>query len=299
MFNILYLKKHLNYCEQRIINVCLFDNKLQNINNLNNAVLEKYYRKSQFFSWVDENQTFEQFVLKIESYMKEKENVKAYISFTKNKTKPDLVFKTNAYKRKYNITSETDLITQTKYYIINQIMQGDQWTLITDIEAQNRIKNGFKIEVFGSPFNARLPYFGSLFDTDEPFGRIGDAFEILDQLDQCKNIKWRSETVFSFKDTVKITINPPSSYELQKQVFERLYNIAQKRKIECYLDIQGGLYAKYNDLRKINNKYVVALRQLLESVTYNIKQYTDAYDLYNNITKPLSTPWYCIYFKNF
>ncbi len=244
-----------------------------------------------------ENQSYDQFVKKINTNINV--NTHAYISFNNlHNLNYSFKFKTVPYKRNYNITQQTDLITQTKYYIINQLMKGDQWTLINDIESEKRKNQGFKIEVFGSPFNARLPYFGSLFDTDEPFGRIGDAFEILEKLQKKEPLYWREELIFGSEDNIKITINPPSSYEIQSKVFKYLYNITQTRKIECYLDMKGKLYTKFLEGKR-ENKYVEYLFKLLENTSYTVKQYDLAYDLYNS-TKPtkLSSPWSGIFFKN-
>ncbi len=304
LFKLISFFKTSSYLESRVLNACLFDNKLQNVNNIDAEQYKTYYNN---YSSEDNFEDFAKGVLQNVN-----KDLKVYISEHKIGN-PDLYFKKVPYTQfiKKNtgfiITSETDLITQTKYYAINKLTNnklnkkgsGDQMTLASDTEIQNRIKKGFKIEVFGSPFNARLLYFGSLFDTDEPFGRIGNAFEILEKLQNKIDLKWRNKVIISAEDIVKITVNPPSSYELQSKVFKYLYNVTQTRKIECYLDMQGSLYEQViKNNKKDIEKYVIYLRKILNNTTYSVITYTKAYDLYNN-TERIIPEWYCINFKNF
>ncbi len=300
LFKMLKLNKTLTYSANRVLNTCLFDNNLQNINNL----AEDTYSKYNNFLKKETDSSFDVFVENVNIFLQK--NLSVFATYVKlNDVKPDVIIVENPYncfnKRnlKTEITEYTNLITQTKYYIVNQIAHGDQWTLINDTESEKRKNQGFKIEVFGSPFNTRLPYFGSLFETDEPFGRIGDAFEILEKLQKKEPLYWREELVFGPEDTIKITVNPPSSFNLQIKAVELLYEIALNRKIECYLDLQSDLYKKYKDPKLQKDKYVEPLIKLLKIVKYTIEERDIAYDLYNvNKTKKLAKPWVCIHFYN-
>ena len=58
--------------------------------------------------------------------------------------------------------------------------------------------------MFDSPFNARLQHFNSIFDSDEPFGRVGSFDEILDKVCNNEAVMWRDEIVIPTDGEVKL-----------------------------------------------------------------------------------------------
>jgi hypothetical protein len=127
----------------------------------------------------------------------------------------------------------------------------NQWTLIGDMRPY--IKEGMQLEVFGSTFNTRCKYFGSVTELDEPWGRVGNAFEILEKLRKNRPILWRDSVV----PTDIILINPPSGINVQYSVVEEVLRILSVRSIKIYLHLSNTTYIKLQKYFPDWPKYVV------------------------------------------
>jgi hypothetical protein len=127
----------------------------------------------------------------------------------------------------------------------------NQWTLIKDMKPY--IKEGMQLEVFGSTFNTRCKYFGSITELDEPWGRVGNAFEIFEKLRENKPVEWRGIVV----PTDIILVNPPSGIGLQYGVVEEILLILGNRHIKIYLHLSNTTYTKIkNELPELQ-QYIV------------------------------------------
>ena len=168
---------------------------------------------------------------------------------------------------------------------------GNQWTMVSDLE-MNKLKNiGYMVEVFGSPFNTRLPYFGSIYKSDEPFGRIGTYQEIMNNLISLKPILWRNTVVFdSSKDKyINLLIQPPSGDELLVNLCNLCCEIVSIRKVKLYIGVPGKNDKYLNIFKEKVNKYIVSISIADKSWDYYANQ---------NIIDMKGREWYTIILQN-
>ena len=200
----------------------------------------------------------------------------------------------DSYGFKYS--HENFVETGIKYYIIDTVMRGDQWTMIDEKTMTAYKNNGFKVECFASPFNARLKFFGSIFKSDEPFGRIGTCFDIFDQLIKTGELKWRDEIIIGKTEIVRLIISPPSSYELIYRVLKYVRTLYEKRKCIIHIGIPAEIQKTI-----LEKKSVVAdmLAILEQSKTQNFRELYDAYSFIEGVHKKVSVPWYHYLVQNF
>jgi hypothetical protein len=147
-------------------------------------------------------------------------------------------------RKKYNfkIHNIDMILSNIKYYIIDIISPGDQWTMISNKQMKIYKKNNFKIEVFGSPHNARLKYFGSIFPDDNKFGGLGTCYNILDKLTKKGYIKYKNKLIINDNEIIKLIISPPSSHELLNYVIEKSIDLFEKRQCIIHIGITYGMY---------------------------------------------------------
>ena len=139
-------------------------------------------------------------------------------------------------------TNISDLQNRLKvvyfYKMIESLQPGNQWTLSNDNKIVDLKKRGFLIECFGSSLNARLKYFGSMSEIDNPFGRIDDGFILMDKIADGKELEWHKELINNGTDMLKLLINPPSSNSLVYGSLEKVLKILEKRpRIEIIYEI--------------------------------------------------------------
>lgn len=147
------------------------------------------------------------------------------------------------------------------YRNLIDLSPGDQWTLATDTEMQDLAARGFNLECYGSAFNTRLKYFGSISDLDEPYGRIGPALEILDTIAAKKPLMWRTEVVNNGKDIIRFTVNPPSGKHGLYETIERIIKILEIRKAEIMLYVPTSFATLAADSHFSKIKEFVAKRR--------------------------------------
>lgn len=113
------------------------------------------------------------------------------------------------------------------------LVSGNQFSLFSDEEISTLKNEGFNIEVFGSSYNTRLQYFGSLYTEDRPLGRLGTAEEILEKILAGDQLYWYDEAVRSDK----FTLSPPSGRDLIEKTVKYCIEILQKHKVYLILAI--------------------------------------------------------------
>lgn len=114
--------------------------------------------------------------------------------------------------------------------------EGNQLSLFSNAEIKILKSKGYNIEVFGSAYNTRLCYFGSLYAEDEPLGRIGDAEEILTAILEGKTIRWRNKIV----KTEKFIVSPPSGRTIIKKVIDYCLSILSAHRIKLILALPAS-----------------------------------------------------------
>lgn len=176
------------------------------------------------------------------------------------------------YFSKFILKRKEEAIADIKYYTLYYMTAGNQWTMVSDLE-MNKLKNiGYMVEVFGSPFNTRLKWFGSLYESDAPFGRLGTYKEIIENLINEKSNK-----------VVKIVINPPSGDLLITELCKNIFRLLDARKVEIRLFIPAK-----------NDKYI----NIVRGKYFISSQIEDkAYDLYTVIDMR-GREWYNILLRS-
>ena len=143
----------------------------------------------------------------------------------------------------YKWTVKEEVLSTIKHHILTELSTGNQWTMLDDKQIDFFKSAGHNIEVFGSPFNTRLQYFGSLYESDEPFGRIGTYQEILDTVEAGQELKWRNNIVVPinekkiFTPILKLIISPPSGTKLLLDLYARCIRILNIRSAEIYVGV--------------------------------------------------------------
>lgn len=224
---------------------------------------------------------------------------KTYDKLKKKKSKAILISIHNnlVIKKNYGFKfMYKDIIfANIKYYLADIIFKGDQWTMIHDYQMEIYKKNGFKVEVFGSPFNTRLKYFGSIFLTDNVFGRIGTFEEIMDKLTRDGILMWRNEIIIDETDIIKLVISPPSSRELIMLIIKRVYKLFKKRTCIIHLGVSYNIYNGRNG-RALLKKLFGITEQIIMPVEYAKEMYTK--DGREGKIKKVSAKWYNILLYN-
>ena len=171
------------------------------------------------------------------------------------------------YFSKFILKRKEEVLSTIKHHTLHSIAPGNQWTMI-NTEKINSLKTaGYKIEVFGSPFNTRLPYFGSLYKCDEPFGRIGTYEEILTAVELREDIKWRDTTVISHTDkNIKLLIQPPSGKFILNDLCARALRMLNARSVEIYMGMPAynNKFLNYFQ-QKIFKKYFISYEYMTKS----------------------------------
>lgn len=164
--------------------------------------------------------------------------------------------------------SDKELLLLNVYYAaLNSLSSGDQWTCITNDKMQLMHEAGYLIECFGSAFNVRSPWFGSITELDEPVGRIGTWDEILNTLINNKPLKWRTETIIAADAPCRLMISPPSGSELQLNVVRTAFKLLDSRP-DCKIFLSLS-YQHKNMLEEIyNSKYFVDKQLITETRSY-------------------------------
>lgn len=168
----------------------------------------------------------------------------------------------NRKKIGYNVTSVDEFKVQMFYRVIVDLSPGDQWSLSDNEEIQQLIADGYTIECFGSSFNTRFKYFGSMSELDKPFGRIGTAFEILDAISKHEVITWNNEIVSDGKTPLKITVNPPSGTLTLYNTVESVIKVLESVSIDIRLHLPNSFLVDIEkshlpDLRKFCKEEVM------------------------------------------
>lgn len=161
-------------------------------------------------------------------------------------------------KTLYPDVSELEIFrVNALYSSLKHISPGHQWTLYSDWEHSALRDEGFGIECFGSAFNSRFPYFGSLSVVDEPFGRLGTYAEILEKFANNEPIMYRGKVV----ECHKITVDPPSTKFLIFHSFELICEVLRKHAgpIEIIYNMPKYLY---NEEFHAADQWLVAKREL-------------------------------------
>lgn len=286
------INKNFTYMQNRVIVVLLLYTRWKNFDLTNEEyfkqIKEAYLRRFEYGIIKKKWEDFEKKLLEI--YNKHFSNNDKYnykILSGKDNDNKDNNNKNNNNKDKfliplkkignrdsydYKYTEYDKVITNLKYFTMDIIAKGDQWSLLSDEDIKNYQLIGYQMEVFGSPFNARMRYFGSIFDTDEPFGRVGSYDEILQMVIDNKDVKWRDQIVIPKDEKVKILINQPSSVQIAKKVVNFVSQIMKKRK--CILVVCFPTSYSYN---KIYQKLIDDFKEQI----VNIKMIDIAYDIYD------------------
>ena len=131
--------------------------------------------------------------------------------------------------RKYPIPLQDAFPAFIRMKTLMNLKNGNQASLFSNEHMNSLISEGFNLEVFGSSYNTRMRYFGSLYPEDEPYGRIGTAEEILQQILDRKQLRWRNEMI----EAKKFTVSPPSGWELIKRVVKLCCSIIESQ--ETYI----------------------------------------------------------------
>lgn len=176
---------------------------------------------------------------------------------------------------------EISLIEKQRITCFNRVIgflaPGNQWSLFSDADINELKKENFIIECFGSAFNSRLKYFGSLNEVDEPLGRLGTYSEILDNIIN-NTLYYRNKKIPN--NDLKITVDPPSTativYDSYHKIVEVLKSYSKNginygKKIEIIYHVpvvrflqESSVLKGYADvLTKINNK-ILFYRELFE-----------------------------------
>ena len=172
-----------------------------------------------------------------------------------------------SYRKKwgYKWTAKEEVLSTIKHNILSETMPGNQWTMLTNERIENLKEAGHNMEVFGSPFNTRMRYFGSLYECDEPFGRVGNCWSILDIIEEGKALLWRNKIVIPAHkkaEQIHILICPPSGTALNTAICEKVVSILNKRRAEIYLNIPA-FTDKFIDI--VRGKYMIGYIKLNKS----------------------------------
>jgi hypothetical protein len=167
-------------------------------------------------------------------------------------------------------TAEEELAVQVRYFLVNRIFYADQWSLRSDEEMQDFYNRGFRIECFGSPFNVRLPYFGSLYVEDEPFGSVGTCIDLLKKIINTGELKWRNKVVVGKNQVVKLIFSPSTYTKLILEIFDLLKILFKKRKCVVHF----GLTADFHTAIEKGSLISHSFRYMLKKVKWEIKPLT-------------------------
>jgi hypothetical protein len=283
------LSAELNWIEMRVVNAAVFDIGVENFFKNMRAVLKNkgFIDHAAARLGADSKIFFKKYEKIIESECR---------YFTKIVNKPvkcDFLIKIqpvgNRHLYGFKYTDEDVVEANFKYNVIDTVMRGDQWTMISDKIMNDYKKKGFKVECFGSPFNVRLQYFGSIFESDKCFGRIGTCIDILDQLIKTGELKWNEKLIIGKNDIIKLVISPPSSYELLLLVIKKLRILTEKRKYMIHL----GLPKKFHEGMVENNTKMADIIQILaKAEKYTYTELYDAYSYIEQKKKTVRVPWF-------
>jgi hypothetical protein len=174
-----------------------------------------------------------------------------------------------APKRQY-ITSLQEIKNVYIFYReMERLSPGDQWTLISDKQMTELISEGYKIECFGSSYNTRMDYFGSISIYDEPWGRLGTYDFILKKLINSEPLYWRDKLVYGSNDDIKIIASPPSGKKIQNTFINLVFELFEKRntKINYFFSLS---MIHENLIKKCDaSKYKV--KKIIENNAWNLQ----------------------------
>ncbi len=171
---------------------------------------------------------------------------------------------------KYEV-DEAHMIEMLLFYQnFTKLYEIDQWTLIMDNAAEKLSHKGYNIELFASPINARLRYHGSINAIDEPFGRIGTYVEIMREIINKREIRWRDEIVNNGTDPVRILAVPPANLYILYDFAELLHEAIQSRDMELIVAIPRSFESKFAEKCPIINNFMHT-RQFINSAWSHAK----------------------------
>ena len=165
--------------------------------------------------------------------------------------------------------------------LFNVFNPGNQLTTFSD----NLIKNGlYDVEVFGSAFNTRLPYYGSMFpELEKTAGCIGTAETIF-------------ENIINKKLKVKgILVSPPSSsflHDLACTSLTKIFELIHNKELEPINIVLAISHKKVIFMTKNNLQNFVKKRKTINDA-FVIKTENNSYYLEPH---KLSSHWYEYYF---
>jgi hypothetical protein len=244
--------------------------KFENMYNLNH--FEKTY--NVVTSIIENVPVFKVFVDKMKeiiSLINEKHNTSCikYVISNNKINKYHLKIKQkhlhHRYALGYNVTTDEMCNVNFSYYnVIKYLVEGNQWAMYDDLIDYLKV-NGYKIEVFGSPFNTRLEFFGSLYpETDTPFGSLGNYDYILQQLIDKKPLYWRDTLVFSKTDVVKIQIGPPCVFDVVLNVWKLIQKLMDVRPAMIHFGTPNVYF--YDEI--LNYKYLKSVEYPTKFISY-------------------------------
>lgn len=192
------------------------------------------------------------------------------------------------------------MTAQIRYFMIDKMFSADQWTLLSNTQIKKFKKSGFKIECFGSPFNVRMPYFGSMFKSDEPFGRVDDVIGILNQIIETDELKWRDKVIYSKNDAIKLIFSPSTYFMLIFEIFKLLAIIFKKGR-KCIVHfgmpadihnmIQNGIYVDVDRITSEKIVYPDKHIKYLMSLKPIITMSKTCWSYHDNSNMPAKTVW--------
>ena len=291
----------MDWREQRVMNANIFNIGLDAaLSDLSSITKHADDMREHFDNYL-KGQSFKKYIEKINQYIHRP--VQATIALSTTKTKADLVFpmmpvgNRATFGKKFQVTEQQCMETNVIYQLIDMIFKGDQWTMINSKEIDCFQRVGFRVECFASPFNARMEFFGSALAVDQPYGRLGDCFEIFHTIIEGRDLCWMDEIVIGAQDPIQLIVSPPSSYELSIRVFHCLREIFERqghRHIWIHLGVMPGLYARLQD----GDPSVKDLAWLVEN-TRVVDRYTNwAWSFIGHERKMLNESWMNYEFKN-
>lgn len=241
------------YRVNKIINSFYFNLGLENLIQDYNILFQESDAKKDFISYATEtapNIDINVLTEQLKNFMDQDHGCEYYISPVAVTHETCFVFKNLNVRKSYNFNFTTqDLIEcNIRYFLCDRTFKGDNWSLMGD-DIMNLFKKlNFECEVFGSPFNTRLKYFGSIFKQDSVFGSIGDRFDILNQLLNTGELRYKNQVIIKKTDIIKLTINPPSSHQLALNTADKLIELMKTRKCIYFFSLLALIYA--NQLKK-------------------------------------------------
>lgn len=227
-------KSNYNYVALYIGNQLEFDEFIETLKSIKREALSKPYI---FVKAIISDENIDKYILKID------------IRNTQNREKLGYV------------CTDDEIINVNFCYhnVLKYMCEGNHWAMEQQI-MDVLIKDGYNIELFGSSFNTRLKYFGCLYpDVDGPFGGLGSYDTVLNTLINKEYLMWNNkELIYGPDDIFKISVGPPSVFELVNNLWILIQKLFEVRKGYIYLGLPGtapqvDIIKKYKYFKEFTN----------------------------------------------